>query len=296
MNGPHTQSGGAHDEGPESPAGSGDDRDRTAEDRDHTAEAHDEASQARDERAEARDERAEIREAASDKFEPGAASDRAGARRDRQGSAGDRKHAENDREAASAERALSAHERATFLIDELTGAHRRDAGILELERDTTRAKRTTQPFVLAFVDVDGLKATNDSLGHAAGDQLLRQVVDAIRVHLRSYDLIVRYGGDEFLCGLLDLPMEEAVKRFALINADLVSTRGSITAGLAELQARDSLQDLIERADEAMYKARRKANIRRHMTQGRAIGVRRLTELAMCPMRLPSNDRSPGAAA
>ena len=62
-----------------------------------------------------------------------------------------------------------------------------------------RAKRTQRSFVLAFIDVDGLKTTNDSLGHAAGDELLRRVVDTVRDHLRSYDLIVRFGGDEFLC-------------------------------------------------------------------------------------------------
>ena len=51
---------------------------------------------------------------------------------------------------------------------------------MELEREIARAKRTTQPFVLAFIDIDGLKATNDSFGHAAGDQLLRLDVDTIR--------------------------------------------------------------------------------------------------------------------
>lgn len=73
-----------------------------------------------------------------------------------------------------------------------------------MERETARAKRTKHPFVLAFVDVDRLKATNDSLGHAAGDHLLRRTVESMRKHLRSYDLIVRFGGDEFVCALVDL--------------------------------------------------------------------------------------------
>lgn len=55
---------------------------------------------------------------------------------------------------------------------------------------------------LAFIDVDNLKAKNDSLGHPAGDKLLRDTADSIRAHLRSYDLLIRFGGDEFLCGLM----------------------------------------------------------------------------------------------
>jgi diguanylate cyclase (GGDEF)-like protein len=110
--------------------------------------------------------------------------------------------------------------------------------------------------VLAFVDVDRLKATNDSLGHAAGDELLRHIADTIRANLRSYDLIVRFGGDEFVCGLAGLNMEQATKRFVLVNKDLAETQqASVTAGLAELQADDSLEDLVMRADEALYRER-----------------------------------------
>lgn len=80
--------------------------------------------------------------------------------------------------------------------------------------------------------------------------------NSIRTHLRSYDLIVRFGGDEFVCLLLDLSMSEAAKRFEAINADLAETEhGSITFGLAELRSEDSLEDLIARADEALYKER-----------------------------------------
>ncbi len=254
---------GAHDGDEDRTGHPADDRDLTAEDRDRTSNAHDEASDARDERAEARDARAVLREEATDSVDSAAVSDRAGARRDRQGGASDRKHSEHDREAASTDRALSALDRDAVLVDALTGAHRRDAGIMELERETARAHRTNRPFVLAFVDVDGLKATNDSLGHDAGDQLLRLVVDTIRSHTRSYDLIVRYGGDEFLCGLPELSMAEAAERFALVNADLSLTgHASVTAGLAELGANDDLKDLIMRADEALYREReQRASVR-----------------------------------
>ena len=231
-------------------------RDRTAKDRDERAEAHDQASDARDARAEARDDRAVARERAADEVDEGAAADRAGALRDRRGGASDRTQAADDRKSALTDRLQSARERAVSSIDELTRAHRREPGILALEREIARAKRTKQPFTLAFVDIDDLKGTNDSLGHAAGDQILRDTSDSIRAHLRSYDLIIRFGGDEFLCALPDLTMAQAAKRFSLVNADLAAThRASVTVGLTELEPDDALEDLIARADEAMYSKR-----------------------------------------
>jgi len=228
------------------------DRDRTADDRDRTAHAHDAAAEARDARAQARDSRAEARDDGKRSLDIEAASDRAGARRDRQGSAGDRQHSEDDREAASADRVHSARERAALLLDGLTGVHRRDPGLLEIHREITRAHRTGRPFVLAFIDVDGLKVLNDSQGHAAGDQLLCDVIGAVRDVLREYDLIVRYGGDEFLCGLLDLGLDQARGRFDRANDSLAMRDAHATVGLAELVPDESLDQLIARADASMY--------------------------------------------
>ena len=246
----------AGDRNPPQANQAGEDRDRTAEDRDRRAEAHDRVSEARDSRADARDERAETREQAGD--DTGAAADRGGAKRDRKGGASDRTQAADDRAAASGDRLISAEERAACSIDSLTGAHRRDVGIIELERELARAKRTGQPLALAFVDVDDLKGRNDAFGHAAGDQLLRATADAIKSQLRSYDLIVRFGGDEFLCAVTDVPIAEAAKRFSRVNADLTATRqASVTVGLAEFQADDSLEDLVARADRALYRERQR---------------------------------------
>jgi len=240
-------------------SGAGDDRDRTAQDRDERAEAHDLESDARDDRAEARDGRAEARERVADEVSTGAAADRAGARRDRRGGASDRTQAADDREAASADRELSALERASSSIDELTGAYRRDAGVLQIEREMARAQRTKQPFILAFLDVDGLKEANDSLGHAEGDWLLRHTAETLRANLRPYDLIIRFGGDEFLCALLGVTLAEATERFSLVDAELSTTRAaSVTTGLAELEPGDAPEDLIARADQAMYEERRQA--------------------------------------
>jgi diguanylate cyclase (GGDEF)-like protein len=247
---------GDRDAGAETHSDASADRDRLADARDEASEARGAAADARDRRAASRDDRAVTRERDIGGRDAGAASDRTEARRDRQGAADDRAEADADRHAASTDRVVAAAELAVSSIDQLTGARRRDAGTVELTREAARAARTGQPFVLAFVDVDGLKATNDSFGHGAGDQLLRLVADTIRANLRSYDLIVRFGGDEFVCGLTDLKMDEAAKRFAEVNATLEQTeQASVTVGLATLERDESLEGVIERADEALHRQR-----------------------------------------
>jgi diguanylate cyclase (GGDEF)-like protein len=235
---------------------SADDRDRIAEERDEVSRARDEMAASRDQNAGVRDLRAERRNQADSTPDAAALADRGGAEQDRRAGAEDRRHAADDRTAASRDRASSAHDRTVSSIDGLTGAHRRDAGMVELAREAARARRTHRPLVLAFVDVDGLKKTNDSLSHAAGDRLLVRVVSTMRARLRPYDLLIRVGGDEFLCSLLDLTTAQAAERFALINADLSqSPRASITAGIAALEPEESLDDLIGRADAALRSQR-----------------------------------------
>jgi diguanylate cyclase (GGDEF)-like protein len=125
---------------------------------------------------------------------------------------------------------------------------------VELEREIARTRRTSQPLVLAFVDVDGLKAVNDLHGHAAGDRMLLTVATMLRAHLRAHDLVIRYGGDEFLCVVAGLEMEEAAKRLALVNVGLAHDpqHGAVTVGLAELRAGESAEDLVARADARLY--------------------------------------------
>jgi diguanylate cyclase (GGDEF)-like protein len=135
-------------------------------------------------------------------------------------------------------------------LDGLTGAYRRGAGMLEIVWEVARAKRTQQPLVLAFVGVDGLHATNERSGRAAGDELLRTVADTLRAHLRACDFIVRFGGDELLCAIPGLSLEAAAVRFGGVNGALTSLAApaSITVGLTELRADDSIDDLVARAD------------------------------------------------
>jgi len=142
----------------------------------------------------------------------------------------------------------------------LTGALRRDRGAVDLQREIDRARRSDGLLVLAFVDVDGLKAINDTHGHAAGDRALRAVADALLDGLRSYDLVVRYGGDEFLCGLPGSDLDAAQRRFDAVARTLAeqTPATSVSIGLAELANPDTLDALTARADASLYAARRNA--------------------------------------
>ena len=91
------------------------------------------------------------------------------------------------------------------------------------------------------------------MGHEAGDRLLTQVAESIRGNLREYDVVVRHGGDEFVCGLFDMPLDAARQRFEQVGADLaISGDASVSIGVVQREAGEDLECLIRRADEAMY--------------------------------------------
>jgi diguanylate cyclase (GGDEF)-like protein len=157
-----------------------------------------------------------------------------------------------------ADRQASSEERDNALFDELTGVYTRAAGLIQLDQEIARSSRSRDPLVIAFVDVDRLKMINDSRGHAAGDQLLREVANCLRSRLRSYDLIFRYGGDEFVCVIPGMDAEFATVRLAEVCSALTAfdDQWKITAGITQLQLKDTLAQVLERADAALYDTRR----------------------------------------
>jgi diguanylate cyclase (GGDEF)-like protein len=242
--------GDADSEGPDARSAA---RDLRADARDARAAERDARAAERDARAAAHEKNQRARAAALGTDDPYLIAEQVLARRDRSAAARDRFHAKSDRAAARLDRIVSANERVESSMDGLTGAYRRDAGLLELEHEVARAHRTGESFVLAFVDVNNLKVRNDLHGHIAGDHLLRKIADTLRANVRSYDLVVRYGGDEFICGFPALDVNDAAERFAHINEDLAaSDEASVAFGLAELERGDSLTELITRADTLMY--------------------------------------------
>lgn len=106
-------------------------------------------------------------------------------------------------DAAALARALAeAHARIVELeglahADELTGVLNRRGFLRELDRAASFSKRYAIPVALALIDLDGLKPINDSLGHPAGDAVLRHVARVLAAHVRASDVVARLGGDEF---------------------------------------------------------------------------------------------------
>jgi diguanylate cyclase (GGDEF)-like protein len=241
-----------------------------AEERTHQAQLRDETAWHRDLTAQARDSAADRRDHDSAKIERKmasrgsslrsalahsaavrgqAAEDRARAAEDRVEAAADREYAALEREAALAE-LRRAHR------DELTGAYLRGAGEEALQAEVDRARRAKAPLVLAFVDVDGLREVNNREGHAAGDALLRKVVFAIRSKIRSYEPIVRFGGDEFVCAVTGIDVKQVEERFREIQGALAEAGGAaVSVGFAVLGDEDLLDDVVDRADAALLEVR-----------------------------------------
>lgn len=227
---------------------------RVAVDRDATAARRDDTARRRDLRAQAIEHAVVASDAPlAEKLE-----------RLRVQAAGDRARAAADRARAAQDRIDAAHERAGLesalhgaYVDELTGALRRRLGMLALSHEVDRARRGDGRLVCVFVDVDDLKLVNDRAGHAAGDCVLQALVSIMRSNLRSFDPIVRYGGDEFVCGLGAADLPDVERRFDLVNRALHAAVGArISVGLAALAAGETLDDVMSRADAALLDAKK----------------------------------------
>jgi diguanylate cyclase (GGDEF)-like protein len=172
----------------------------------------------------------------------------------------DRELAARDRRLAAEDRAQAAVERAAATLDSLTGAWLRGPGLVALQGEIDRVRRGSGRLVVAYVDVDGLKLINDTNGHAAGDEILRNTVGVLQAHLRSYELIVRLGGDEFLCAMSEATIADVRGRFDRITSALSgqSGGGGITVGFGELHPDDGPMDVVARADRDLLAVRGRA--------------------------------------
>jgi diguanylate cyclase (GGDEF)-like protein len=167
--------------------------------------------------------------------------------------------AATQRRLAEADRRKAADFLSSAYRDELTGALLRRPGRQQLEAAINRAQKASAPLYILFFDVDGLKAVNDHEGHPRGDQVLAATGMALRTALRSEDVIVRYGGDEFVCALRAKTQVDASAAIDRVRQTLgqLAPRVAISAGCAHLDASDSLDDVIDRADADLYNRRRR---------------------------------------
>lgn len=151
-------------------------------------------------------------------------------------------------------------------LDPMTGIYNRRFGMARLSEEFRRAVRTTGPLGIMMFDIDHFKKVNDTYGHLAGDRVLMQVTKTARAALREGDILMRYGGEEFLVILPAASKENArdigerllrmVEETSVADGDQV-IRVTISVGITsypELEVAGEL-DLVKRADEALYSAK-----------------------------------------
>jgi len=148
--------------------------------------------------------------------------------------------------------------------DPLTELNNRTSMEKCLPREVDLAKRHQQSMAILVMDLDGFKEINDNHGHDIGDQMLREVGQVIHKAVRNTDLLYRYGGDEFVGGLVQTDLEGAIYVSERIRSgvenlpsltDLPSCRIKISIGLTMVKFSDSFDQAFKRADKALYSAK-----------------------------------------
>ncbi|WP_044873559.1 EAL domain-containing protein [Pseudomonas sp. LFM046] len=163
-------------------------------------------------------------------------------------------------------RQLHAQLESQAITDALTGLLNRRGFHQALEASLARIERNGKRMAVLYLDLDGFKLINDSLGHEAGDRVLRRVAEQLKNCLRPYDILARMGGDEFTALLDTLDHPEDAARVAEKLIELVSVRHRIegidvtlgaSVGIACFpECGQSVDGLLRAADIAMYEAKR----------------------------------------
>lgn len=152
------------------------------------------------------------------------------------------------------------------LTDDLTGLPNRRAFLRRLQDEVSRVQRYGNPLSLALIDLDGFKNVNDKLGHAAGDEVLRVMAAEILSIFRHHDLVARYGGEEFAVLLPNTHVEGALRALRKVQKHAQESSfqhggtniplPTFSAGLTLYRPGESPEFFIQRADHALYQAKR----------------------------------------
>jgi diguanylate cyclase len=148
--------------------------------------------------------------------------------------------------------------------DQLTGVLNR-RGLDEIfNKEAARATRHETSLCVALIDIDNFKKLNDSMGHDTGDEALIHLATVCRETLRPQDTVARYGGEEFIILLPDTPLKDAAIALTRLQRELTKkfflhanekVLITFSAGVTQMNAKDSQATVIKRADEAMYQAK-----------------------------------------
>ncbi len=165
------------------------------------------------------------------------------------------------------------------LTDELTDLPNRRAFLRRLEDEVARVQRYGSPLSLALIDMDSFKAINDKYGHAAGDEVLRNFSSNVLSIFRHHDMVARYGGEEFAVLLPNTDRTGALRALEKVgkrNAESVwqiedrtMPMPTFSAGISLYKPGETPSSLIERADKALYQAKRMGRNRVELAQQEA---------------------------
>lgn len=148
--------------------------------------------------------------------------------------------------------------------DSLTGLYNRKYAFSHLNQAIGNVHQYPNNMSILMVDIDYFKKVNDTHGHQVGDEVLKQVSISITKTLRDHDLVGRYGGEEYIVGLINISSERAnqvAERIRKIVADTSITidehtiNVTVSIGMTSLCKEDNLHDLIKRSDTALYSAK-----------------------------------------
>lgn len=163
-------------------------------------------------------------------------------------------------------KSLQVELREQAIRDPLTGLYNRRYLTESLGRELARAKRENSTISFVMVDIDHFKGVNDSFGHEMGDKILQKLAAQLLSHTRAGDIVCRYGGEEFLIVLPNVPAEISVQIaekwrnfFEVPGAllDSIETATTISCGIAEFPGDGSTAaEIISNADKALYAAKR----------------------------------------
>jgi diguanylate cyclase (GGDEF)-like protein len=142
--------------------------------------------------------------------------------------------------------------------DPLTGLANRRGCEKSIAGEISRAERERKPLSCIMLDIDRFKQVNDTMGHQAGDQVLREISAMLRQSVRAYDIVARWGGEEFLVILPGADLEAArqlAERIRLGVQKLPTSSVTISAGAAEFDADYDFEATLRAADRRMYEAK-----------------------------------------
>jgi len=162
-------------------------------------------------------------------------------------------------------------ERTAGVLDGLTRLYNRRVFYEFLAREQARSLRTGQPLAFIMADIDHFKAVNDTFGHQAGDDVLRELAALLRQGGRAMDLPARLGGEEFGLLLPGTPLagaaQVAERLRATVEAHAFAGVGRLSISLGVAQYRGEEHDIVEDADKAMYRAKHKGRNRVELAAG-----------------------------